>query len=86
MSAALHGLPADDDHDDDPRERRMGFLEHLDELRTRIIREGIAVAAGMLVAFAFYDRLADIVLKPILATLPAARWCSSSRAKGFPST
>jgi sec-independent protein translocase protein TatC len=71
MSAALHGLPADNDHDDDPRERRMGFLEHLDELRTRIIRAGIAVAAGMLVAFAFYDRLADIVLKPILATLPA---------------
>ena len=71
MSAALHGLPTDDDHDDDPRERRMGFLEHLDELRTRIIRAGIAVAAGMLVAFAFYDRLADIVLKPILATLPA---------------
>ena len=48
----------------------MGFLEHLDELRTRIIRAAIGVAAGMLIAFAFYDRLADFVLRPILASLP----------------
>jgi sec-independent protein translocase protein TatC len=69
MSAALHSLPADD-HDDDPRERRMGFLEHLDELRTRIIRAAVSVGAGMVIAFAFYDRLADFVLRPILASLP----------------
>lgn len=68
MSASLHRLPADED--DDAHERRMGFLEHLDELRTRIIRACIAVAAGMIVAFAFYDRLADFVLAPILASLP----------------
>ena len=60
-----------DDEDDDRRERRMGFLEHLDELRVRIIRAGIAVAIGMLIAFAFYDRLAGVVLQPILASLPA---------------
>jgi sec-independent protein translocase protein TatC len=70
MSAALHRLPTDDP-DDDPRERRMGFLEHLDELRTRIIRAALSVAAGMLIAFAFYDRLADFVLQPILKSLPA---------------
>lgn len=69
MTAALNHLPSDED--DDRRERRMGFLEHLDELRTRIIRAGIAVGAGMLIAFAFYDRLADVVLQPILASLPA---------------
>ena len=42
----------------------MGFLDHLDELRTRIIRSCIAVGAGMLVAFGFVDRIADIVLAP----------------------
>jgi Sec-independent protein secretion pathway component TatC len=35
----------------------MGFMEHLDELRKRLIRICLGVAAGMLVAFAFIDRL-----------------------------
>lgn len=70
MAAPLHRLPADE-HDDEPREGRMGFLDHLDELRTRIIRSCVGVAAGMLIAFVFYDRLADFVLTPIVRTLPA---------------
>jgi sec-independent protein translocase protein TatC len=70
MAAALPRLPAGD-HNDDAGERRMGFLEHLDELRTRIIRAALAVAVGMAIAFAFYQRLADFVLRPILVSLPA---------------
>ena len=57
--------------DDDLREGRMGFLEHLDELRTRLIRACLAVAAGMLIAFFFVDRIGDFVLAPTLRTLPA---------------
>jgi sec-independent protein translocase protein TatC len=49
---------------------RMGFLEHLDELRKRIIRSCIAVGAGMVVAFFFVDRIADFVLAPTLRMLP----------------
>src|SRR5205809_8142073 len=60
-----------DEPDGDQGEGKMGFLEHLDELRTRIIRSCIAIAAGMLVAFFFYDRLGDFILAPTLATLPA---------------
>ena len=63
----LHVQPPDDD----AAEGRMGFLEHLDELRTRIIRSCIAIGVGMVVAFAFYDQLADIVLDPITRSLPA---------------
>src|SRR5437868_13113267 len=70
MTATTHRLPGDDE-DDDPREARMGFLEHLDELRVRIIRAGIAVGIGMAIAFAFYQRLGDFVLQPITASLPA---------------
>ena len=69
MTAATNRLPSD--HDDDRRERRMGFLEHLDELRTRIIRAGIAAGIGMLIAFTFYERLGEFVLQPIIASLPA---------------
>jgi sec-independent protein translocase protein TatC len=48
----------------------MGFLEHLDELRTRVIRSCIALGVGMLVAFLFVDRLATFVLAPTLRMLP----------------
>jgi sec-independent protein translocase protein TatC len=68
MTASPRLLPPDED--DDPREGRMGFLEHLEELRIRIIRACIGIAVGMLVGFIFYDRIADFVLTPILASLP----------------
>jgi sec-independent protein translocase protein TatC len=48
----------------------MGFLEHLDELRVRLIRSCIAVAAGMCVAWVFVDRLGEFILAPTLRTLP----------------
>jgi sec-independent protein translocase protein TatC len=51
-------------------ETKMGFLEHLDELRTRLIRSCMAVAAGMFVAFLFVDRVADFVLAHTLRMLP----------------
>ncbi|PYQ70404.1 MAG: hypothetical protein DMG04_24770 [Acidobacteria bacterium] len=74
MAAAATGpvkSPRDDEIEDgDPREGRMGFLEHLDELRTRIIRSCIAIAAGMAVAFFFVDRIADFVLAPTIRALP----------------
>ena len=68
MSAAPQ-FQFDDEHDE-LLDGKMGFLEHLDELRKRLIRACIALAIGMLVAFAFVDRLADFVLQPTLRMLP----------------
>ena len=48
----------------------MGFLEHLDELRARLIRSCLAVAAGMVVAFVLSDRIADFVEGPVIKVLP----------------
>jgi sec-independent protein translocase protein TatC len=48
----------------------MGFLEHLDELRTRIIRSCIAIALGMAIAFVFIDRITAFILAPTLRALP----------------
>jgi sec-independent protein translocase protein TatC len=64
-----HQIPPDED-DDSPREGRMGFLEHLDELRKRIIRSCAAIGIGMTVAFFFVDRIADFVLAPTIRALP----------------
>ena len=49
----------------------MGCLEHLDELRMRLIRACIAIGAGMVVSFAFMDRLADLVLSAVESSIPA---------------
>jgi sec-independent protein translocase protein TatC len=73
MTPALHTanqLPPED-QDDDRGEGKMGFLEHLDELRTRIIRALIAMAAGMAVTFFFVDPISDFILAPALRALPA---------------
>jgi len=48
----------------------MSFLDHLDELRTRLIRALVAIGVGMLIAYAFKERIADLFLAPIEAMLP----------------
>jgi Tat protein translocase TatC len=58
------------DNDEELGESKMGFLDHLDELRKRLIRSCIAVAVGMLVAFAFIDRIVNFVLAPTRRMLP----------------
>ena len=58
------------DHDAEASAGRMGFLEHLDELRRRIIVCCVALAGGMFVAFFFVKRIADFVLAPTLRALP----------------
>ncbi len=68
MNSALQREPHDDD---EPINGAMGFLDHLDELRSRIIRACAALGVGMLVSFAFIERIADFVLGPTLAALPA---------------
>jgi len=57
--------------DDDARDGAMGFLDHLEELRRRIIRSCIAIGVGMAVSAIFIDRIANFVLSQILRTLPA---------------
>lgn len=66
---AVQLLPEDDDKE--LTEGKMGFLEHLDEIRKRIIRSCIAVAVGMLVAFLFIDRIVAFVLAPSRRMLPS---------------
>ena len=65
-------LPIDPDEDDETSDSggRMGFLDHLEELRKRLIRSCVAIGAGMLVAFFFVDRIGDFILAPTLKALP----------------
>jgi sec-independent protein translocase protein TatC len=70
MAEAHHRVPREES-DDEVTNGKMGFLEHLDELRTRLIRSCLAIVVGMLIAFAFVDHIANFVLAPTLRMLPA---------------
>jgi len=71
MSPRRAALPSPDHDPAEEGAGAMGFLEHLDELRKRLIRSCIAVGIGMAVAFVFIDRIANFVLAQIIRTLPA---------------
>src|SRR5690349_5180460 len=47
----------------------MSFLEHLEELRTRIFHSAVAIALGMLVCWFIRERLVVFMTKPIIEVL-----------------
>jgi sec-independent protein translocase protein TatC len=49
---------------------RMTFLEHLEELRTRLIRSLIAIGVGTLVGLYFSPQIFHFLMAPVLAALP----------------
>ena len=66
-SGALAKPPADDDEDIGGR---MSFLEHLEELRKRIINACLGVAIGIGLSFFFIQQIYDFLTAPAIATLP----------------
>lgn len=64
---AYKPLPPDED---DSSEAKMSFLEHLDELRKRIINAAIGIGVGMLVAFFFIEPVFNFLLAPTRKVLP----------------
>jgi len=59
------------DDDDSEDGGKMSFLEHLDELRKRIIRSLLALCLGVAIAAFFINDIIDFVMRPLSATLPA---------------
>jgi sec-independent protein translocase protein TatC len=69
-SGGGRGGPAEEDEEDDGM-LRMSFLEHLEELRTRIIRIIMGVAVALGVSLTFCDPLWRFVVKPAKEALLA---------------
>src|SRR3954470_20556743 len=57
------------DHDDESG-GKMSFLEHLDELRKRLIYVVYSLIAGCVIAYIFIGRLFDFIMKPMYQMLP----------------
>ncbi len=51
---------------DDPEEHAMTFWEHLEELRSRIIRMGLAFAVGGVIAWIFREKLLEWLTQPFV--------------------
>ena len=49
---------------------KMSFLEHLDELRTRLLHAIIGIGAGCIVSFIFLDEIFAFVTAPMREMLP----------------
>jgi sec-independent protein translocase protein TatC len=62
-------FPSDDD--DDSPGAKMSFLEHLDELRKRIVHAAIAVLVGILISFSFISRIYSFLMAPTMRQLPS---------------
>jgi sec-independent protein translocase protein TatC len=61
--------------DDDPESNedsgsKMSFLEHLDELRKRLIYVVYSLIAGCIVAYLFISQIFDFIMKPMQQVLP----------------
>ena len=52
-------------------EGAMSFLEHLDELRKRLIISIVALFVAVLIAFAFVSQIFEFMMLPLQETLPA---------------
>jgi sec-independent protein translocase protein TatC len=70
QTGAYKPLPPEDE-DDALEGGKMSFLEHLDELRKRIMRSCIAIALGVVVTFAFIQPIFDFILAPTRKALPS---------------
>ncbi len=49
----------------------MSFLEHLDELRKRIVQACLGIAAGVVIGFFFIEQIFTFLLTPARQALPA---------------
>src|SRR5213595_2125001 len=70
MALGPFPVPPPEDDDDSPAIGKMSFLEHLDELRKRIVNSAIAIGVCVVLGFAFINRIVDFILAPTRGALP----------------
>jgi sec-independent protein translocase protein TatC len=56
----------------DPEQSRMPLVEHLRELRNRLVKSALALAVGVIVAYVFFPQIFSFLQRPYCA-LPAHR-------------
>lgn len=81
--AAADPDPDWDDDDKGDGGGKMSFLEHLDELRRRIVYSLISLVAGVIVACVFLPQLRDFVMGPMHAALGTTKLVYTEPTEGM---
>lgn len=68
QAGALQATSPDDD--DESAGGRMSFLDHLDELRRRIVNACIGIGVGVIVGFFFIEQIFNFLMTPARQVLP----------------
>ena len=63
-------VPAEGAEDDESAGKPMGLMDHLSELRVRLVRCCIAVGLGFLLCWSVVDPIFNALVNPLLAVLP----------------
>jgi sec-independent protein translocase protein TatC len=66
-----------------PAESGMTLVEHLGELRRRLIISAVAVGVGMVVGFALYEWVFDFLVAPYRDAVPGARLLQTDPLEGL---
>jgi sec-independent protein translocase protein TatC len=69
-TGALQVPPEDPFDKDEFAEGKMSFLEHLEELRKRIVHSVLGIVVGIAASFFFIQQIYDFLTAPAIATLP----------------
>lgn len=72
-----------DSDDFDASGAKMSFLEHLDELRRRLIASVIALGVGCVIAFIFVGRIWDFIMVPLHEKLGTEQFIYTSGFEPF---
>ncbi len=62
--------PDDEEEEESGPSKPMGLMDHLGELRTRLVRCSIAVFVGFFACWAVVDPIFNFLVNPLLAVLP----------------
>jgi sec-independent protein translocase protein TatC len=71
------------EHDEEPAEGRMTFLEHLDELRKRITHSVVGLLVGFIASFAFYERIRSFIYARLIVDIPGGKLIYTEPTEGF---
>jgi sec-independent protein translocase protein TatC len=85
-AGAVRYEPPDDDDEvlgGDGSGGKMSFLEHLDELRKRLIWSIASIGIGFLVAYLFIDRIFGFVMRPLKASVHGGKMIYTEPTEAF---
>jgi sec-independent protein translocase protein TatC len=74
--------PEPEDEEEDGT-AKMSFLDHLEELRRRLIASVIAIAVGFAIAFTFIDHIFTFIMTPLTRVIPGGKFIYTQPAEAF---